>query len=298
MGRIRKKLYLSAKITESMRNMHGQESKARKKGTSSSNEDMPQMGAGQLKSLLRRGAQTLSHPEIDVKDMLNWDFATMLEKCKDRPSDPHIGEATATHSTVDEEKWLSVMEKVETAVFDGKRYQKQLESENAKNLLPNEVTRADRRIGKNTTVMMDGYEVSKASVGCVGWEAVPTLAGKDPRLAEPMKEKRPEIINQDHCQICWDGGEITLCSGCPRSYHIGCMEKDRRPIKKSFNAFHCPQHECHDCGKKTTDAGGLIYRCRFCPMAFCEDCLDWDAIKLVGETLPEYEMLGFPAVTQ
>jgi len=76
------------------------------------------------------------------------------------------------------------------------------------------------------------------------------------------------------------------------------MDKDRRPTKKSFNAFHCPQHECHDCGKKTTDAGGLIYRCRFCPMAFCEDCLDWDTIKLVGETLPEYEMLGFPAVTQ
>jgi SWI/SNF-related matrix-associated actin-dependent regulator of chromatin subfamily A member 5 len=28
---------------------------------------------------------------------------------------------------------------------------------------------------------------------------------------------------------------------------------------------------------------------------FCEDCLDWENTKLLGETLPEYEMLGYPS---
>lgn len=42
----------------------------------------------------------------------------------------------------------------------------------------------------------------------------------------------------------------------------------------------------------------MIYRCRWCERGFCEDCLDWDKTELLGENLPEYELLGFPAVKQ
>lgn len=45
-------------------------------------------------------------------------------------------------------------------------------------------------------------------------------------------------------------------------------------------------------------AGGMLYRCRWCERGFCEDCLDWDKTELLGENLQEYELLGFPAVTQ
>ena len=62
--------------------------------------------------------------------------------------------------------------------------------------------------------------------------------------------------------------------------------------------FHCPQHQCADCQQNTTDAGGMLYRCRWCERGYCEDCLDWDKTELVGENLKEYELLGFPAVTQ
>lgn len=62
--------------------------------------------------------------------------------------------------------------------------------------------------------------------------------------------------------------------------------------------FHCPQHQCADCQQKTGDAGGMIYRCRWCERGYCEDCLDWDKTKLLGENLLEYELLGFPAVVQ
>lgn len=42
----------------------------------------------------------------------------------------------------------------------------------------------------------------------------------------------------------------------------------------------------------------MIYRCRWCERGYCEDCLDWDKVELIGENLLEYELLGYPAVTQ
>ena len=42
----------------------------------------------------------------------------------------------------------------------------------------------------------------------------------------------------------------------------------------------------------------MILRCRWCERGYCEDCLDWDNTDLIGDNLPEYELLGFPAVTQ
>jgi SWI/SNF-related matrix-associated actin-dependent regulator of chromatin subfamily A member 5 len=56
--------------------------------------------------------------------------------------------------------------------------------------------------------------------------------------------------------------------------------------------FHCPQHDCHDCERSTGNAGGLIYRCRWCHKGYCEDCLDPDS-TLLGESLPEYAVLDY-----
>lgn len=289
MGRIRKKLYLSAKITESMRNVHSaeDEGKKRKRGPSNSafEEDTPQLDTNSLKSLIRRGAQTLTRPEVNVTEMLGWDWETTLEKCKDKPIDSHVADDA---TDVDEESWLNSMEKVECAVFEGKKHAKEVEKAAQEAI---EFDRADRRIGKNTTVMIDGFAINKESLACGDWEAVPTMAGKDPRLAEPVKVKKAAIEHQDFCQHCWDGGEIVCCTGCPRSYHKKCLGKPSR-IRAFGGQFYCPQHECVDCQAKTADAGGLIYRCRWCENGFCEDCLDWSNAKLIGETLPEYEMLG------
>lgn len=76
------------------------------------------------------------------------------------------------------------------------------------------------------------------------------------------------------------------------------MDKDAKARSKSKINFSCPQHECHDCSQKTSDAGGMLFRCRWCERSFCEDCLDWDKTKLLGDNLKEYELLGFPAVDQ
>ncbi|KAF2217224.1 hypothetical protein CERZMDRAFT_32824, partial [Cercospora zeae-maydis SCOH1-5] len=298
MGRIRKKLYLSAKITESMRNIHSENSSTKKRkreptGSAATEDDAPHLDTASLQSLLRRGAQTLARPEVPVNELLSWDWATTLEKCKDKPLDSlHFEEGC---DKVDEQKWLNTMEKVECAVFEGKKHQKALDK---KIKQAADLNRVDRRAGKNTTVEIDGFMINKESLNCADWEAVPTLAGKDPRLAEYKKEKKPPIQHQDFCQCCWDGGDVYTCSGCPRAYHSGCLDKEWQAKMKSKLQFHCPQHQCRDCGGKTSDVGGMVYRCRWCEKGFCEDCLDWDTVKLVGDSLPEFEMRGFGKISQ
>ena len=323
MGRIQKKLYLSAKVTESMRDVH---TPARpKKGPGcriieATDDEMPQLDTSQLMSLVRRGAQALAHPELDVNDMLNWDWETMLEKCKDKPADIHISDEVREHGDAqakeeDEKKWLSQMEMVESHVFQGKKYTKAKELGSYGDI-SQEWEREQRRVGKNTTVMVDGFAVNKESMLCGDWEAVPTLAGKDPRLAEVKRKKKPQVVNQevsylDHvlpegliadtakqCQCCWDGGDLILCSGCPRSYHFQCLDKDFKAKSKVKLGFSCPQHQCFDCQQKTSDAGGMIFRCRWCERGYCEDCLDWEQTELYGENLKEYEILGFPTISQ
>lgn len=209
MGRIQKKLYLSAKVTESMRDIHSQKTpNAKKKGPggrvdTAVDEDMPQLDTSQLMSLVRRGAQALAHPELDVNEMLGWDWPTMLENCKDKPADIHVSEQTKAETTVkeeDEKKWLSQMEQVESRVFQGKRYTKEKDIGNYTDI-QQEWSREERRKGKNTTVMVDGFAVNKESMLCGDWEAVSTLAGKDPRLAEPKREKKPTVVNQEVCQV-------------------------------------------------------------------------------------------------
>ena len=88
------------------------------------------------------------------------------------------------------------------------------------------------------------------------------------------------------------------CSLCPRSYHYTCLDPDAKKRSKGKMHFSCPQHQCVDCQQKTGDAGGMLYRCRWCERAYCEDCVDWDKTDLLGENIKEYEILGFPAVAQ
>lgn len=206
MGRIQKKLYLSAKVTESMRDVHTTPKVKKGPGgkivDTAADDDMPQLDTSQLMSLVRRGAQALAHPELDVTDMLNWDWTTMLENCKE-PADIHVSERVHKDASVkdeDEKKWLSQLEMVESRVFQGKTYTKSKDLGSYGDI-SREWAREERRVGKNTTVMVDGYAISKESMRCGDWEAVPTLAGKDPRLAEPKRDKKPAIVNQEVSRV-------------------------------------------------------------------------------------------------
>jgi SWI/SNF-related matrix-associated actin-dependent regulator of chromatin subfamily A member 5 len=223
-----------------------------------------------------------------------------VAKCKDQPADVSVKKDTVVDAKLDEEeerRWLTEMERVEASVFDGKKLTKRAKGTSNKDIAQEFLDRADRRVGKNTTVMQDGFAISKESMNCGEWEAVPTLAGKDPRLADQKREKKAAVEPQSHCQVCMDGGELHCCQLCPRAYHFHCLDRDFQAKTKGWQ-FNCPQHECHDCSQKTTDAGGMLYRCRWCEKAYCEDCLDWDQTTLIGNNLLEYELLAYPEMVQ
>ena len=223
-----------------------------------------------------------------------------VAKCKDQPADINIKKDVLPHAKIDEEeerKWLSEMERVESSVFNGKLLSRGVGGKSNVDFAQEYFNREDRRVGKNTTIMVDGFAVSKESMDCGAWEAVPTMAGKNPSLADVKRAKRGPIEPQSHCQVCIDGGELKCCDLCPRAYHFHCLEHEFQSKAKGWQ-FNCPQHQCHDCSQKTTDAGGMLYRCRWCERAYCEDCLDWEKTKLIGNNLREYELLGYPEMTQ
>ncbi|CAG8977973.1 hypothetical protein HYALB_00001854 [Hymenoscyphus albidus] len=301
MGRIQKKLYLSAKVTEAMQDIHtkfGGGKKSKKGRPSEIDENMPQLSTGQLMTLVRRGASAISRPEIDVNEMLSWDWDTTVSKCKDQPADFNVKKDVIPDAKVDEEaerKWLTEMERVESSVFAGKKLARTKYSSNKD--ISEEFDRAERRKDKNTTVMVDGFAVSKESMNCKQWEAVPTIGDKNPIYKEPQREKKAPIEPQSHCQVCTDGGELHCCQLCPRAYHLHCLDKEFQQKAKGWQ-FNCPQHQCYDCTQKTTDAGGMLYRCRWCEHAYCEDCIDFENTTLIGDNLPEYELLNYPEMTQ
>lgn len=224
------------------------------------------------------------------------DWATTVAKCKDQPADVNVKKDAIPDVKVDEEaerKWLSEMERVEASVFEGKKLAKAMKGTSNREIAQEYFNKEDRRVGKNTTVMVDGFAISKESMNCAWGEAIPTLAGKDPRLAEPKRGKKAAVTPQEHCQVCIDGGELHICQLCPRAFHYDCLDHDYKSKAKGWQ-FSCPQHQCFDCRQGTQDAGGMLYRCRWCERAYCEDCMDFEKSTLLGNTLQEYELLDYP----
>lgn len=250
MGRIRKKLYLSAKVTEAMRDIHTQTSSAGLNGDTEDN--LPTLSTNQLMALVRSGSRAIARPEIDPTEMLQWDWETTIQKCRDyqEKMETENKEGISDETAEEERRWLSEMERVETRVFEGKRHEKSTDSNKD---IAKDWARSDRRMGMERVVMVDGHPVLKETIGNDTWEAVATFAGKDPRLAEPPKRKRKAIEHQDYCQICFNGGTLHTCSGCPRVYHDGCLPEDFQPRLKGSKVghFYCPQHECVECQQKT-----------------------------------------------
>ncbi|KAB8298039.1 hypothetical protein EYC80_001811 [Monilinia laxa] len=305
MPRIAKKLYLSAKVTESMEDIYTQpsaSSQAKRKEISNGDDtDMPEMNMGQLMNLIRRGASAISRPEIDVNKMLEWDWKTTIAMCKDQASDSLMGKNIAGDSNVDEEEtekqWLAERERVQSRLFNGET----IEGHRPKSSQPSQdfepsSSKADRRIGKERTVMMDGYMVSKDTINNSQWEAVKTFSSTNATSSVSKREKKPDIKSQAYCQVCKIDHKSLLisCKFCPRAYHNDCLTPYYQEKVKKFQ-FACPQHLCADCKQKAGDVGGMLYKCRWCPKAQCEDCIDWiNGFKPLGDSLPELDLLGFP----
>ncbi|XP_073223686.1 uncharacterized protein [Cicer arietinum] len=48
--------------------------------------------------------------------------------------------------------------------------------------------------------------------------------------------KRTAKYNDDACIVCWDGGNLLLCDGCPRAFHKECASVSSTPL----GGWYCP----------------------------------------------------------
>jgi SWI/SNF-related matrix-associated actin-dependent regulator of chromatin subfamily A member 5 len=106
-----------------------------------------------------------------------------------------------------------------------------------------------------------------------------------------VKNNTRQIAGKDYdhdseCFNCQDGGSLFCCSMCPASYHAACCGSDP---EASWN-WKCPQHNCAECGRTASSAGGTLFRCIACPTAYCEDHIPATA-EIVGRSL-RWEALG------
>jgi SWI/SNF-related matrix-associated actin-dependent regulator of chromatin subfamily A member 5 len=117
---------------------------------------------------------------------------------------------------------------------------------------------------------------------------------KDVAAGLIQKSKRlkagEDFMNQDHCQLCWEYGDLICCDHCPASYHVACLGLTAEDIPSMWS---CPHHKaCVDCGKNSK-AAGFLFRCAMCPNAHCEDCMGNDQ-EILGNH-PIWHEQGFKA---
>lgn len=88
-----------------------------------------------------------------------------------------------------------------------------------------------------------------------------------------------------------DGGLLIICPRCPVALHAECCG-----VKDPKDFLSCPHHRCSVCNKNNSQAGGMLFACAVCTVAFCEECMprDQEGIRFLGSCYP-FKGLGFDA---
>ncbi|PLW48329.1 hypothetical protein PCASD_02858 [Puccinia coronata f. sp. avenae] len=327
MGRLRKKLYLSLKIMDS----HS----SSKKGTHVDEFDesvdeettmKTSMSTGDLCAILRGGASSLHKHwgpanESDAavqadddersgyKEFLNASFEDILKRAKEFAkieqtklerevggSDDPCNTDPDIVSKIEEEELalLRGAEVVRCRLFEGKKYQA-----SNKEILHEWDALQSKRVSKSTVTFVDGHAVQLETMNNARWQAVKTLTSDPVVLAKLQNGPRKKRVfeHEDACVCCHESGSLYLCAQCPRVVHYQCMMGGGSP-PTTHPSFTCSQHKCVVCRRAAPEAGGMLYRCQTCPDAYCEDCLPLDNFYSMGDTLPEFLLLGYGQVPQ
>lgn len=145
-----------------------------------------------------------------------------------------------------------------------------------------------KRERKATTVSVGGYEVLRANNYEMESDMGRPLEERDIGATFlPIKYRR-FFSHEGFCHSCHDGGLLLLCDLCPRSYHLECLGLNREP-----RSFRCPQHSCKECQRNAIDAGGLLFRCIVCPVAYCEEHAPEEVEEAPDDRCPSLEALGY-----
>ncbi|KAF8063974.1 P-loop containing nucleoside triphosphate hydrolase protein [Lyophyllum atratum] len=282
LDRIRRKLFLSVKIMGS---------------DNPSAADSTSLGSSELMDILRKGSSALSHSEngMNLARFLDVSLADITEHSKslETKRDAKIkkdleeegagvdDEQLVLDAEEEERKLLSGVAQVQSRLFEGKMIHKA--QSNAE--IAQEWKNLEKRARVDRTVKVGGMTFILSSIP-------ETLA---PVATKPVKQQKKKFESEEWCIHCRDGGELVLCTYCPRVFHAKCRGLSKLELRRA--SVQCSQHSCAGCYRNTSDSGGMLFRCRTCPQAFCEDCLPSGDLDAVGETLPEFLLLDYGAST-
>ncbi|KAL8276276.1 hypothetical protein RQP46_011304 [Phenoliferia psychrophenolica] len=279
--RLRKKLYLSAKVMGGMHNATStrpadEEVDGAPAVPEKSEDDAPRMTRGELAGILRGGASALAKwgsdgekdPFYQFRDAT---FADLRERGRQRDEKKEVGIKVEVGEKITEEQkkqleaeeeeaerlLLAGREAVQARNFEGAVH-KNVKQSNSD--IRREWDATLSRASNSRTVMIDGHAVLKETIACGSWEAVKTITS-DPKQLAKLANSKKQKKKFGHEDFCMDGGDV-------------------------FQSWFCSQHSCTSCSRSTQEAGGLLFRCQTCPQSFCEDCLHGE-IEPVGEFLPD-----------
>ncbi|KAJ0425618.1 SNF2 family N-terminal domain-containing protein [Aspergillus carlsbadensis] len=209
------------------------------------------------------------HDTFDVKQLLSSDLARILHSCA-------INEENALEmSRAEKKEWLERAERVKTNIFNGEQIDTSSRGYSVYKETIIGVSKASRRIGKSRVVMIDDWEVSKESV-----EAALKL--NSPTKPKHKVASKADKANDTTCFLCRCRNPIN-CEICPRAFHKACLDvHDDLDYTPKRNTIVCPHHNCCECGKSSSQVGGLLFTCLDCPRAYCEHCLDWRKTTYIG----------------
>ncbi|XP_068948826.1 autoimmune regulator-like [Petaurus breviceps papuanus] len=101
--------------------------------------------------------------------------------------------------------------------------------------------------GKNKTRSPKPPTRTKATQAPQNGRAEPQLSQQNSVPAAPAQPPELHIHqkNDDECAVCRDGGELICCDGCPRAFHLACLEP--------------PLTEIPSCHHVAGEAGGSLF---------------------------------------
>ncbi|KAG6849128.1 hypothetical protein H0H93_011075 [Arthromyces matolae] len=285
LDRIRRKLFLSVKIMGS---------------DNTTSTDNTSLGSRDLMDILRKGSSALSDADskMPLEQFINARMADVLEHSKslDQKRDAKIksdlkvaaaeegDEKLVLDAEEEERRLLSGIAQVQSRLFEGQVVGKQ--QSNA------EIADEWRNLGKRAR------EDRTVRIGGMTFISTPIIETIAPPAAKVVKKVKKKFESEEWCNHCRDGGEVILCPRCPRGELLFFLaNQGLTKAELRHPSASCSQHSCAECHRSTADCGGMLFRCRTCPQAFCEDCLPEGDLDAIGETLPELLLLDFGATT-
>ncbi|KAI6201100.1 hypothetical protein M3Y96_00805500 [Aphelenchoides besseyi] len=121
---------------------------------------------------------------------------------------------------------------------------------------------------------------------------------EDRRLAKKKRENEKKSAlqeeHQNHCEECGQVGELILCDGCPKAYHLVCIDPDMNEIPEGLwlckscveNGVEVAETNEQTGTPKNLDSclickeGGFLLCCDTCPNSFHAYCLNPPLTKL------------------